>query len=81
MSRAYMQQVQDACTNGMTPGEVQFLFNDIYSKANTKKGKQVLRLFSKGIAKAKTNTLTHQNQPLENVQEIQKDYQYQYIKQ
>ena len=82
MQREYMNYVNVACKEGMTPEEVQSLFNEIYSKSDTKKGKRVLRLFSKGIGKAKKNTLKKQykseqmqNQP-QNIQ--QKSHQYVY---
>ena len=53
MQRDYMGYVNVACKEGMKPEEVQNLFNEIYSKSNTKQGKRVLRLFAKGIGKAK----------------------------
>ena len=59
--REYMGYVGAACKDGMSPEEVQYLFNDIYSKANTKFGKRVLKLFSKGIGKAKKNALIKQS--------------------
>lgn len=58
MEREYLNYVDDALKNGMNPEEVNYLFNDIYEKANTKQGKRVLRLFAKGIGKAKKNTLS-----------------------
>ena len=79
MQRDYMNYVNAACKEGLKPEEVQNLFNDIYSKSNTKQGKRVLRLFAKGIAKAKKNSLTMQQQPQiakQNAQE--KSYQYIY---
>ena len=36
MQRDYMSYVNVACKQGMTPEEIQSLFNDIYSKSNTK---------------------------------------------
>ena len=60
MNRSYMGYVGEACKKGMSPEEVQYLFNDIYSKANTKFGKRVLKLFSKGIGKAKKKVLEQQ---------------------
>ena len=81
MNRAYLEYVKDACENGMSKEEVQYLFNDIYRKSDTKQGKKVLRLFSKGIGKAKKNVLnmgqTYQNP----VQPQAIGYQYQYFKQ
>lgn len=82
MQRDYMNYINIACKEGMKPEEVQDLFNDIYKKSNTKQGKRVLRLFAKGIGKAKKNSLIHQHQTnqvakqIENVQE--KSYQYIY---
>lgn len=61
-----MSYVDVACKEGMKPEEVQNLFNDIYNKSNTKQGKRILRLFAKGIAKAKKNSLTYQTEQVEN---------------
>lgn len=69
MQRNYMSYVNVACKEGMKPEEVQNLFNEIYSKANTKQGKRVLRLFAKGIGKTKKKSLIQQqqmNQELQN---------------
>lgn len=81
MQRDYMSYVNVACKQGMTPEEIQSLFNDIYSKSNTKQGKRVLRLFCKGIAKAKKKSMIKgQNQQLQtqpqNIQ--QKSHQFVY---
>ena len=57
MQRDYLNYVKDACTNGMTASEMQYLFNDLYTKSDTKTGKRVLRLFARGIGRAKQNTL------------------------
>ena len=82
MQRDYMSYVNVACKEGMKPEEVQNLFNDIYNKSNTKQGRRVLRLFAKGIAKAKKSSLMHQRQTEQawkqpqNIQE--KSYQYIY---
>ena len=74
MNREYLAYVSDACKNGMTPEEMQTLFNNIYNKSNTRQGKRVLRLFAKGIGKAKEDVLSMPNQSLNN------QYQYQYVK-
>ena len=74
MNRDYLAYVRDACKNGMTPEEMQTLFNNIYNKSNTRQGKRVLRLFAKGIGKAKEDVITMPNQSLNN------QYQYQYVK-
>jgi len=83
--RDYINYVGEACKNGMSPEEVQNLFSDIYKKSNTKQGKRVLRLFARGIGKAKKNTLKMQANMEYNQQELnnveQKGYQYQYYKQ
>ena len=72
MNREYIGYVKDACQNGMNPDEVQYLFNDIMTKTNTRKGKKVLKLFAQGIGKAKKrvmvnktnmNPTINQNQP------------------
>ena len=39
MQKDYMGYVNVACKEGMRPEEVQSLFNEIYSKSNTKQGK------------------------------------------
>ena len=62
MQREYINYVNLACKEGMKPEEVQNLFNEIYSKSNTKQGKRVLRLFAKGIGKAKKKSLIRQQQ-------------------
>ncbi|MBQ9071819.1 MAG: hypothetical protein IJY25_01510 [Bacilli bacterium] len=81
MQRDYINYVNQACKEGMKPEEVQSLFNDIYTKANTKQGKRVLRLFAKGIGKAKKNSLInkYQTQPVVEQSEITKEQSYQYI--
>ena len=86
MQREYMGYVNSALNNGMSAEEVQYLFNDIYNKSNTRQGKRVLRLFSKGIGKAKKNTLMNQTSINQNIQTYEqpkeeKSYQYQYFKQ
>lgn len=79
MQRDYMGYINIACKEGLKPEEVQNLFNDIYSKSNTKQGKRVLRLFAKGIGKVKKNSLTMQQQPqMENQNTQEKSYQYIY---
>ena len=80
MQRDYMNYVNVACREGMKPEEVQNLFNDIYSKSNTKQGKRVLRLFSKGIGKAKKNNLIMQQQAsLENQSQITEEKSRQFV--
>lgn len=76
-----MNYVNIACKEGMNPEEVQTLFNDIYNKANTKQGKKVLRLFSKGIGSAKKKSLLkHQQAPqIENQNELTQQKSYQYV--
>ena len=64
MSREYMGYVTDACKNGMTGEEVTNLFNEIYQKSNTKKGKKVLRLFAKGIGSTKKKSLNKNVEPM-----------------
>ena len=82
MQREYINYVNLACKEGMKPEEVQNLFNEIYSKSNTKQGKRVLRLFAKGIGRTKKKSLIHQqqleqqNKQIQNTQ--QKDYQFVY---
>ena len=82
MKREYMSYVNIACKEGMKPEEVQYLFNDIYKKTDTKQGKKMLRIFAKGIAKAKKNSLTYQNQPKQvemqpqNIQEKSRQFVY-----
>ena len=83
MQREYINYVNLACKEGMKPEEVQNLFNDIYSKSNTKQGKRVLRLFAKGIGKTKKKSLIRQQQiqqqqniQIQNTQ--QKGYQFVY---
>ena len=80
MQRDYMGYVNAACKEGMKPEEVQNLFNDIYSKSNTKQGKRVLRLFAKGIGKAKKKSLIqqHQQAPMENEMQMTGENSYQY---
>jgi len=82
MQRDYMNYVNVACKEGMKPEEVQNLFNEIYSKSNTKQGKRVLRLFSKGIGKAKKKGLIIQQQQSQIQMQPQmtqeKSYQYVY---
>lgn len=78
MQRDYMNYVNVACKDGMKPEEVQNLFADIYKKSNTKQGKRVLRLFAKGIGKAKKNTLMQQYQTAPEQNQIEKSYQYVY---
>ena len=92
MQREYMGYVNAACKEGMKPEEVQDLFNDIYSKSNTKQGKRVLRLFAKGIGKTKKKSLLKQQQVKQTLEnqatpdfqpyfqpEITKEKGYQYI--
>lgn len=79
MQRDYMGYVSVACKEGMSKEEVQSLFNDIYSKANTKQGKKVLRLFAKGIAKAKKNTLVQQYQSVPEEKQATQEKGMQYI--
>ena len=81
MQREYMNYVNVACREGLKPEEVQSLFNDIYRKANTKQGKRVLRLFSKGIGKAKEKSLLKQNQQSQvTIQpQITQEKSYQYV--
>ena len=93
MGREYLNYVNDAVSKGMSPDEVRYLFSDIYNKANTKQGKQVLRLFAKGIGKAKKHTLLNQNTVNQNMvnkpEQMQADqpvetkggYQYVFFKQ
>ena len=78
MQRDYMRYVGEALKNGMTPQEMQSLFNEMESKSNTKQGKRVLRLFAKGIGKTKKKSLIRQqqNNQIQNTQ--QKGYQYVY---
>jgi len=82
MQREYMNYVNVACREGLKPEEVQSLFNDIYSKSNTKQGKRVLRLFSKGIGKAKKNSLLKQQQQsqvqMQPQMTAERSYQYVY---
>ena len=80
MQRDYMNYVNVACKEGMKPEEVQNLFNEIYSKSNTKQGKRVLRLFSKGIGKAKKKGLLKQQQTsMEFEQQYTQEKSYQYV--
>ena len=81
MQRDYMGYVNVACKEGMKPEEVQNLFNEIYSKSNTKQGKRVLRLFAKGIAKSKKNSLIHQQQmeQVENAPQITPEKSHQFV--
>ena len=72
MQREYLSYVSVACKQGMTAQEVQNLMGEVYNKSNTKQGKRVLRLFAKGIAKAKKNSLVKQ-------QDAQKENQTQFI--
>ena len=78
VQRDYINYVNVACKEGMKPEEVQNLFNDIYTKTNTKQGKRVLRLFAKGIGNAKKKSLIQQHQvaPAENQIIQEKSYQY-----
>ena len=80
MQRDYMNYISVACKEGMKPAEVQNLFNDIYKKSNTKQGKRVLRLFAKGIGKAKKKSMIKaQQQQLQQPQKVQqKSFQYVY---
>ena len=87
MTKEYLNYIGVACKEGMKPEEVQNLFNDIYSKSNTKQGKRVLRLFAKGIGNAKKKNLIRQQQiqqqqlEQQNIQfqnTQQKGYQYVY---
>ena len=80
MQRDYMNYVNVACKEGMKPEEVQNLFNEIYNKSNTKQGKRVLRLFSKGIGKAKKKGLTKQQESqVEKQTELTEQKSYQYV--
>ena len=78
MQRDYMGYVNMACKEGMKPEEVQNLFNDIYSKSNTKQGKRVLRLFAKGIGNAKKKNFIKQ-QIVDNEVQMTQEKSYQYI--
>lgn len=86
MQRDYLNYVNVACKEGMKPEEVQNLFNDIYSKSNIKQGRRVLRLFAKGIGKAKKKSLINQQQMQNSepqlvpnqIQNTQQPYQYIY---
>ena len=80
MQRDYINYVSAACKEGMKPEEVQNLFNEIYSKSNTKQGKRALRLFSKGIGKAKKNGLLKQQQvQVEQQNEFVQEKVHQYV--
>ena len=80
MQRDYMSYVNVACKEGMKPEEVQNLFSEIYNKSNTRQGKRVLRLFSKGIGKAKKkNMIKEQQQQLENQAQNTQQKTYQYV--
>ena len=83
MQRDYMKYVDVACKEGMKPEEVQNLLNEIERKANNKGGKRVLRLFAKGIAKVKKNSLiNNKQQQFEDPQmqnQIVQEKSYQYI--
>ena len=86
MQREYLGYVGAACKDGMSPEEVQYLFSDIYMKANTRQGKKVLRLFSKGIGKAKKNVMVNKQvmqQQMDinqiNQQGMAKQYVYKHI--
>ena len=81
MQRDYINYVGVACKEGMKPEEVQNLFNDIYSKSNTKRGKKVLRLFAKGIGTAKKKNLINQQQinPVEMQAHNTSEQAYQYV--
>ena len=86
----------DALKNGMSPEEVQYLFNDIEKKANTRIGKRILRLFIRGIVKAKQHVkkqqmaMSQRQQNMESrhysyqnqqsIQPIQPGYQYKYFR-
>ena len=81
MNREYIGYVGEACKDGMSPEEVQQLFSNILDKSNTRKGKRVLKLFAKGVGKAKKDVLkksavNNLEKPLEN----EKEKQYQYVK-
>ena len=80
MQRDYMKYVNIACNEGMKPEEVHNLFNDIYKKSNTKQGKRILRLFAKGIGKAKKkNIIKEQQQQLANQPQNVQQKSFQYI--
>ena len=80
MQRDYMSYVNVACKEGMKPEEVQNLFSEIYNKSNTRQGKRVLRLFSKGIGKAKKKSMIkEQQQQLENQAQNTQQKTYQYV--
>ena len=80
MQRDYMNYVNMACKEGLKPEEVQNLFNEIEKKSNTKSGKRVLRLFAKGIAKAKKIGLIYrQQQQLQAQNQMVQEKTYQYI--
>lgn len=80
MQKDYMEHIEKACKEGLKPEEVQNLLNDIEKRANNKGGKRVLRLFVKGIAKAKKNSLTYnQQQQMQTQQQLQQQMQSQAI--
>ena len=71
MNREYIEYVKDACENGMTAYEIQYLFNDIMQKTNTKKGKRVLKLFAQGIGKSKKNIMINKASISQNIDSYQ----------
>lgn len=87
MQREYMEYVKEACENGMSREEVTYLFNDIYNKSNTKRGKKILKLFAQGIGSAKKrvkiqtiNPAPQMTSPQMN-NDMQINRQYTYFKQ
>ena len=72
MAREYINYLDDALKNGMSKEEVTYLFEDIYAKSNTKKGKKVLRLFATGVGKAKKEVLAKQQENTNQIQYIKK---------
>jgi hypothetical protein len=81
MQRDYMRYVGSALKDGMTPQEMQNLFSEIESKSNTKQGARILRLFAKGVGKAKQKSLIQQYEQsvMENQAQMTQEKSYQYI--
>ena len=68
MEREYLNGVKNALENGMSPEEVQQLFNKLYNNSNTKRGRQALRFFCKGINYAQKKSLSNQSSSSKGVQ-------------
>lgn len=72
--------LSNALKNGMTPEEMQTLFNGLLKKADTKEGGDMFMSFATGIGMTKHHSLEKKKKTqLENQNQIVQEKSFQYI--